>query len=157
MDALADDVQVLEARRQLAHRRRDLVDVRSLLQHDDGEVAIGRVHHDAVRPVAELGGARSEHVGADLVARREDADDEFVVEAASRAHLALELVAIRHELEDDRRAVEVGRAAHDRRLGLVVGPFRELVYVAEETEGLEVRAELDRAFADDARLSLIHI
>ena len=155
VDALADDVQVLEARRQLAHRRADLVDGRSLLQHDDGEVAIGRVHHDAVRPVAELCGARGEHVGADLVARREDAYDKFVVEAAARAHLALELVAIRHELEGDRRAVEVGRAAHDRRRGLVVGAFRELVRVAKAAEGCEVRAKLKRALADEARGAIV--
>ena len=151
MDAFADDVQVLEARRQLAHRRADLVHTQALLQHDDGEVAIGRVHHDAVRPVAERLGGCGERFGADLVARRAEADDESIVEARARAHLALVLVAVRHELEGDRRAVEVGRAAHDRRRGLVVGALRELVRVAEAAEGREVRAELGGAFADFAR------
>ena len=140
VDAMADDVQVLEARRQLAHRRGDLVDAHLLLQHGDGEVAFGRVHRDAVRSVAELGGGRGERIGADLVARRADADDESIVEAGARVHLALVLVAVRHELEGDRRAVEVGRAAHDRRRGLVVEAFRELVRVAKAVEGLKLRA-----------------
>ena len=94
VDAFAGDVQVLEARRQLVHRRSNLMDAHLLLQHGDGEVALGRVHHDAVRSVAELGGGRGERFGADLVARRADADDESVVEAASRVHLTLELVAV---------------------------------------------------------------
>ena len=41
VDAFAGDVQVLEARRQLVHRRGGLVDAHLLLQHDDGEVALG--------------------------------------------------------------------------------------------------------------------
>ena len=155
VDALADDVQVLEARRQLVHRRGGLVDAHLLLQHDDGKVALGRVHRDAVRSVAELGGGRGERFGADLVARRADADDESIVEAGARVHLALVLVAVRHELEGDRRAVEVGRAAHDRRRGLVVGALRELVRVAEAPKGLEVRAELGGAFADFARGAVV--
>ena len=155
MDALADDVQVLEAHRQLEHRRGGLVDAHLLLQHGDGEVALGRFHHDTVRSVAELGGGRSERFGADLVARRADADDESIVEAGARVHLALVLVAVCHELEGDRRAVEVGRAAHDRRRGLVVGALRELVRVAEAAEGREVRAELKRALADEARGAIV--
>ena len=146
---------MLEARRELAHRRADLVDAQALLQHDDGEVAIGRVHHDAVRPVAERLGGRGERFSADLVARRAEADDKSIVEARARAHLALVLVAVRHELEGDRRAVEVGRAAHDRGRGLVVGALRELVQVAEAAEGLEVRAELKRALADEARGAIV--
>ena len=101
VDAFADDVQVLEARRQLVHRRGDLVDAHLLLQHGDGEVAFGRVHHDAVRSVIELGGGRGERFGANLVARRADANDESVVEAGARIYLALVLVAVRHALEGD--------------------------------------------------------
>ena len=146
---------MLEARRQLAHRCGDLADAHLLLQHGDGEVAFGRFHHDTVRSVAELGGGRGERFGADLVARRADADDESTVEAGARVDLALVLVAVRHELEGDRRAVEVGRAAHDRRRGLVVGAFRELVRVAEAAEGREVRAELGGAFANFARSAVV--
>ena len=46
VDALADDVQVLDAPRQLAHRSRRSRGRGLLLQHGDGEVALGRFRRD---------------------------------------------------------------------------------------------------------------